>query len=73
MICAIYSPVVVKVTPYNFFAYDTFCLKAYFLAHTLPDDHSASEVSKENTSGNVPKVTQHYPASVLGTGWDRIE
>ena len=35
--------------------------------HTLPEDHSASEVSKENTLGNVSKLTQHYPASDVGT------
>ena len=36
-----------------------------FLTHTLPDDHSASEVNKENTLGNIPKPTQHYPAHMF--------
>ena len=55
-----------------------FCLfsnlrACFFLAHTWPDDHTASEVSKNNTSGNVPKVTQLYPASDLGNGWECVE
>ena len=45
----------------------------FFLAHTLPNDHSASDVSKENTLGNVLKVTQHYPAPDLGKGGEWIE
>ena len=46
--------------------------RVFFLAHTLPDDHSASDVYKENTLGNIPKVTQHYPASDLGNGQECI-
>ena len=26
----------------------------------------ARKVNKENTLGNIPKLTQHYPASELG-------
>ena len=37
-----------------------------FLAHTLSDDHSASEMNKENTLGNILKLTGYYPASELG-------
>ena len=44
-----------------------------FLAQTLPDDHAASKLSKENTSENIPKLTQHYPASDLGSGQECIE
>ena len=45
----------------------------FFFAHTFPDDHSASDVSRENTLGNIPKHTQHYPASELGKGRESIE
>ena len=37
-------------------------VKACFLAHTLPDCHSASKVNEGNTLGNIPKLTQYYPS-----------
>ena len=48
-------------------------LKPCFLAHTSPDDDSASDMSKENTLGNVLKVTKQYPAPDLGKGGEWIE
>ena len=44
----------------------------FFLAHTLPNFHSLSDVYKENTLGNILKVTQLYPASDLGNGQECI-
>ena len=44
----------------------------FFLAHISPDDHSASEVCKENTSGDIPNITQWYPTWDLGNGWEWI-
>ena len=40
--------------------------KRCFLAHMLPDDHSASDGSKQNMLGNVLNVTQLYPSPDLG-------
>ena len=47
-------------------------IRRIFLAHTLPDDHSASEVNIENTLENILKLTQYYPASDVGNGRDSI-
>ena len=45
----------------------------FFLAYTLPDDHSASEVNKENTAGNIPKLTQHYSSPDVVSDRESIE
>ena len=41
-------------------------ISVFILALTLPGVHWASEVNKENTSGNIAHITQQYLASECG-------
>ena len=45
----------------------------FVLAHALPDDHSASDGSKQNTLGIVLKITHLYLTPDLGKGLEWIE
>ena len=42
-------------------------------AHTLPNNHSPSNVSRENTLENMPKITQLYPIPDFGKGRESSE
>ena len=49
-------------------------LKRIFLAHTLPNDHSASGVNKENTLGNINLliITVLQMWGTVGKAWSKL-